>query len=296
MIPDKAIRDKASQARPATAAGPKTATRRAAAPLLELVDAGVQGTDGRWLVRHVSLRVHRGEIVTLIGPNGGGKTTTVRAALGIVPLAEGERRVRPGLRIAYVPQRFRPDPTLPLTVDRLLRLGTAAGATARRAALERTGVPHLRGRAVAALSGGELQRVLIARAILRRPDLLVLDEPAQGVDIAGEAALYELIRSLKEELDCGILMVSHDLHFVMAGTDHVVCINQHVCCQGTPQQVSAAPAFAEVFGPAALAHRAPYLHDHDHAHGADGHVCPLPGTAGVEAVRPADGSEKEADR
>ncbi len=243
--------------------------------LLTLVDAGVRGADGRWIVRHIDLAVHRGEIVTLIGPNGGGKTTTVRAALGILPLAEGRRVVCAGLRVAYVPQRFRPDSTLPLTVSRLLRLGTQAGATEIGKALQRTGVPHLAPRAVAALSGGELQRVLMARAILRRPDLLVLDEPAQGVDIAGEAALYELIRSLKEELGCGILMVSHDLHFVMAGTDHVVCINHHVCCQGTPQQVSAAPAFAEVFGPTALAHRAAYLHDHDHVHGADGHVCPL---------------------
>lgn len=244
--------------------------------LLALKDAGVKGADGRWLVRHVSLEVHRREIVTLIGPNGGGKTTTIRAALGIVPLDEGSRWHRPGLRIGYVPQKFRPDAALPLPVWRLLRLGTRATEREMTEALAATGVAHLLRRSVAALSGGELQRVLIARAILRRPDLLVLDEPVQGVDIAGEAALYELIGSLRDRLDCGILMVSHDLHFVMAGTDRVICINHHVCCQGTPREVSEAPAYAEVFGPAALAHRAAYAHDHDHAHDAEGHVCPLP--------------------
>ena len=307
MAEDSPARDKAAQAAygkaaddhvvPAaiadTAAEAESHTHKARGErLLALVDAGVKGADGRWIVRHIDLAVHRGEIVTLIGPNGGGKTTTVRAALGILPLAEGRRIVRAGLRIAYVPQRFRPDPTLPLTVERLLRLGTDAGPEDVRASLARTGVPHLLARPVAALSGGELQRVLIARAILRRPDLLVLDEPAQGVDIAGEAALYELIRTLKAELGCGILMVSHDLHFVMAGTDHVVCINHHVCCQGTPQQVSEAPAYAEVFGPAALAHRAAYAHDHDHTHDADGHVCPLPpGTQAEGAVKRKEGEE-----
>ncbi len=240
--------------------------------LVELDDVGVRA-DGRWIVRHVSFAVRRRRIVTLIGPNGGGKTTTIRAALGIMPVSEGEVRKAPRLRVGYVPQKLALDPSLPLTVARFMRLTAPATPAEVIAALEMTGVAHCMGRQVRQLSGGELQRVLIARAMLRRPDLMVLDEPVQGVDFAGEAALYEIIGRLRDELGCGVLLVSHDLHFVMAGTDHVVCINSHICCQGTPHAVAETEEYAELFGPAALARLAAYTHHHDHVHSPDGHVC-----------------------
>ncbi len=246
-------------------------------PLLELRDAGVRAPDGRWLIRHVSLSVRRGEIVTLIGPNGGGKTTTIRAALGILPLAEGSVRRDPDLRVGYVPQKLALDPALPMTVARFMRLTCSATKAQIVQALEETGVCARMNAQVARLSGGELQRVLIARAILRKPDLLVLDEPVQGVDFAGEAALYELISHIRETMGCGILLVSHDLHFVMAGTDRVVCINGHVCCSGHPHAVTKTPEYADLFGPAALERLAAYTHHHDHVHAPDGHVCDTEG-------------------
>ncbi len=255
-------------------------------PLLEMRNAGVRAPDGRWLIRHVSLSVHRGEIVTLIGPNGGGKTTTIRAALGILPLAEGEVRRAPGLRTGYVPQKLALDPALPMAVARFMRLTCPATDAEIARALGETGVSARMNAQVAALSGGELQRVLIARAILRKPDLLVLDEPVQGVDFTGEAALYELIGRIRERLGCGILLVSHDLHFVMAGTDRVICINGHVCCSGHPHAVTKTPEYAELFGPAALERLAAYTHHHDHVHAPDGHVC---------GMEDRDGRKKEGE-
>ncbi|HHN66618.1 MAG TPA: metal ABC transporter ATP-binding protein [Thermopetrobacter sp.] len=241
-------------------------------PLLELRDAGVRRGD-HWLIRHIDITVRSGEIVTLIGPNGGGKTTTLRAALGIIALNEGRVWRQPGLRVGYVPQRLAIDPALPMTVRRFLQLG-GAPAAAIGDELARAGVADCIDRPMRALSGGELQRVLIARALLNRPDLLVLDEPVQGVDFAGEADMYALIRAIREETGCGVLMASHDLHFVMQGTDEVVCVNGHVCCQGTPQAVRADPAYAALFGPAAVTAVAPYVHHHDHVHGVDGQIEP----------------------
>ena len=242
--------------------------------LLSLEGVGVRADSGRWILRDVSLRLHRGEIVTIIGPNGGGKTTLVRTALGIVAPTTGRVWRRPGLRVAYTPQKVAPDSILPITVERFLRLGLRPAPTRKElhAALTRTGAVALAEQQLAALSSGELQRVLMARAILRRPELLVLDEPVQGVDFAGEAALYDLIRALRDETGCGVLMVSHDLHFVMAGTDRVVCVNGHICCAGTPQAVSQSAAYAALFGQAAHAHHAAYAHLHDHEHG----LCELP--------------------
>ena len=237
------------------------------AVLLRLENAGVRAESGRWIVRDVNLEIRRGEIVTIIGPNGGGKTTLVRAALGIVPLTTGRVWRMPGLVIGYTPQKVMADSILPLAVERFLRLGVQAERAEVRQVLERTGAAHLAGQQLSCLSSGELQRVLIARAILRKPDLMVLDEPVQGVDFAGEAAIYDLIRHVRDELGCGVLMVSHDLHFVMAGTDKVVCINVHVCCAGTPKAVSESAEYAALFGMAGKAHRAAYAHMHDHEHG-----------------------------
>jgi zinc transport system ATP-binding protein len=221
----------------------------------------------------VSLTVRRGEIVTVIGPNGAGKSTLLRILLGLLPPSSGHVRLLPGLRIGYVPQRVAIDETLPLTVRRFLSLAAdrrAAAAPADPAAvLAEVGAAGLIDASVQGLSGGELQRVLVARALLRAPDLLVLDEPAQGVDIIGQAELFALIRRIRDRRHCGILLVSHDLHLVMAATDHVVCLNHHICCSGHPEAVTRDPAYRALFGTAADA-LAIYAHHHDHTHGAHG--------------------------
>jgi len=237
-------------------------------PLLSASRLGVRigGTD---ILSDVGLELRAGEIVTLIGPNGSGKTTLLKALLGLVR-ATGDIHRRAGLCIGYVPQSFARDQSLPLTVGRFLRLYTDEMAVT--AALARLGIAGLRTRQIAALSGGELARVLLARAIAGRPDLLILDEPLAGVDIAGEAALYHLIAEIRDEIGCGILLVSHDLHVVMAQADRVICLNGHVCCEGRAEQVVKDPAFVELFGPRVAGELALYVHRHDHAHQASDHV------------------------
>lgn len=249
----------------------------AAPPLLKLANVGVE-RGGRWLVRGVDLEVARGEIVTLIGPNGSGKSTTVRAAIGAIRNDEGTVTRAKGLRVGYVPQKLTIDWTLPLTVGRLMTLTRAYPATEIDTALAAVGIPHLAGAAVQSLSGGEFQRALLARAMLGRPDILVLDEPVQGVDFSGEAALYELIASVRDETGCGVLLVSHDLHLVMAATDTVICLNGHVCCRGTPQSVAASPEYRTLLGPRAAQALAVYRHHHDHTHLPDGRVLHEDGT------------------
>lgn len=239
--------------------------------LVSLTGVGIR-RDGRWLVHDVDLDVRRGEIVTLIGPNGSGKSTVAKTALGVYRPDAG-RVVRPAsLRIGYVPQRLTIEPTLPLTVERLVALTGPVASRERQAALALVGIPHLAQAEVHRLSGGEFQRALLARAIARRPDLLVLDEPVQGVDFTGEIALYELIVRIRAETGCGILLISHDLHVVMAQTDTVVCLNGHVCCRGTPQSVSRNPEYLALFGARAAQALAIYPHHHDHTHLADGQV------------------------
>lgn len=225
---------------------------------------------GRWLVRGVDVSVRRGEIVTLIGPNGSGKTTTVRVLSGALAADEGVVERRAGLRLGYVPQRLHFDSSLPLTVERMMRLTGPLDEKAMANALARTGVSRLRKAEVARLSGGELQRVLLARAIARSPDLLVLDEPVQGVDASGELMLYDLIAQLRRETGCGVLLVSHDLRVVMAEADMVICLNGHVCCQGSPESVAASDAYARLFDPRGTL--ALYRHRHDHDHLPDGRV------------------------
>ncbi|MDA8869916.1 ATP-binding cassette domain-containing protein [Rhizobiaceae bacterium] len=245
--------------------------------LLRLEGAGLH-RDGRWLVRNVDLSVAKGEIVTLVGPNGSGKTSTIRLALGIEAADEGAVKRDATLRVGYVPQRLSVDANLPLDVARFMRLTGPIDASIIDASLERTGVSHLRNAAARGLSGGELQRVLLARALARKPNLLVLDEPVQGIDFTGQIALYRLIADLRDELDAGILLVSHDLHIVMAATDRVVCLNGHVCCEGTPRAVADDPTYRAMFGPAASEALAVYRHDHDHTHLPDGSVLHADGT------------------
>ena len=234
--------------------------------LITVTDLSVRA-GGRTILDRVGLSIAAGEIVTLIGPNGSGKTSLLKAMLGLVP-ARGTIARKPGLRVGYVPQNFPRDRSLPITVDRFLRLHAADGAA--QAALARTGVAALAPRQLAALSGGELARVLLARAIAAGPELLVLDEPLAGVDIAGEAALYHLIAELRDETGCGVLLVSHDLHVVMAQADRVVCLNGHVCCEGKAEQVLKDPAFEELFGARTASELALYAHRHDHSHHAHG--------------------------
>jgi zinc transport system ATP-binding protein len=240
-------------------------------PLTRLEQAGVI-RGGRWLVRGVDMAVHPGEIVTLIGPNGSGKSTTAKIALGLLSPDEGKANRRDKLRVGYVPQALSIDWTLPLDVRRFMSLTSKISKPDADAALVATGVAHLDSAEVRSLSGGEFQRVLLARAIACKPDLLVLDEPVQGVDFAGESAIYELIAKVRNEMGCGILMISHDLHVVMAAADRVVCLNNHVCCSGTPRSVSENPAYLKLFGSRATQALAVYEHQHDHIHLPDGGI------------------------
>ncbi len=239
--------------------------------LVEVTGAGVR-RDGRWLVEGIGLTIRRGEIVTLIGPNGSGKSTTAKLVTGVLKPDVGTVTRAEGLRIGYVPQKLTIDWTLPLTVRRMMTLTGKFGRDEVEAALERVGVAHLRDAEVQKLSGGEFQRALMARAMVRKPDLLVLDEPVQGVDFSGEVALYDLIGQLRDDTGCGILMISHDLHVVMAATDTVICLNGHVCCTGTPESVTQSPEYLNLFGARAASALAVYQHHHDHMHLPDGRV------------------------
>ncbi|WFU03716.1 metal ABC transporter ATP-binding protein [Rhizobium sp. CB3171] len=240
-------------------------------PLVSLHDVGVR-RGGRWLVRGVDFSVSRGEIVTLIGPNGSGKSTSAKTAIGVLKPDEGSVDRIAGLKVGYVPQKLAIDWTLPLSVHRLMTLTGPLPEAELKAALEAVGIAHLAKAEVQHLSGGEFQRALLARAIARKPDLLVLDEPVQGVDFSGEIALYDLIKSIRNSEGCGILLISHDLHVVMAATDTVVCLNGHVCCRGTPQAVTQSPEYVRLFGTRAAQSLAIYSHHHDHTHLPDGRV------------------------
>ncbi len=257
-------------------------------PLITLNDVGVSRA-GRWLVRGVSMTIDAGEIVTLIGPNGSGKTTTAKLALGIMKPSEGSVSRNPALRIAYVPQKLSIDWTLPLSVRRFLSLTRPVSDSEAVDAMTRTGTLHLAGSEVRTLSGGEFQRVLLARAIALKPDVLVLDEPVQGVDFTGEIELYDLIRSIRDRLRCGILLISHDLHVVMAATDRVICLNGHVCCSGAPTTVAESPEYKALFGPRAASALAVYEHNHDHTHLPDGRVRHADGTI-TDHCHPGDGA------
>lgn len=261
-------------------------------PLVSLAGAGVY-RNGRWLVRGVDFTVRPGEIVTLIGPNGSGKSTSAKLATGILRADEGRVDRRAGLRTGYVPQRLAIDWTMPLTVRRLMTLTAPLSADDIDHALDAVGIRHLAGAEVQHLSGGEFQRALLARAMARKPDILVLDEPVQGVDFSGEIALYDLITSIRNATGCGILLISHDLHIVMAETDTVICLNGHVCCRGTPAAVSSSPEYMRLFGDKASRTLAVYSHDHDHTHLPDGRVLHGDGSI-TDHCHPEDGHHHTA--
>jgi len=226
----------------------------------------------RKVLDSVDITVERGEIVNLIGPNGSGKTTLLRAVLGLQRASAGVARIAPGVRVGYMPQRLAVDPVLPLTVRRFLVLAQPAPAERLTETLAWVGAERVIDNPVQELSGGEMQRVMLARALLREPDLLVLDEPAQGVDVSGQIELYRLIDRLRRRCGCGVLMVTHSLHLVMAGTDRVVCLNRHVCCAGHPETIGQHPEYLALFGREAADAIAVYTHHHNHRHDAAGRV------------------------
>ena len=238
--------------------------------LVKLNNAGFK-QNNKWLVEGVSLTVERGKIVTLIGPNGSGKSTTAKIALGIYKNIEGSVEKYTN-KVGYVPQKISIDWTLPLRVYDFMLLTEDIKDEAIDEALTLTGVMHLKNKNLGNLSGGEFQRVLIARAISKKPELLVLDEPVQGVDYTGEIALYELIKKISDTLNCGILLISHDLHTVMTATDHVVCLNGHVCCSGTPMDVARNNEYKTLFGEQASQILTVYEHKHDHVHSDEGQI------------------------
>ena len=226
----------------------------------------------RRVLSDISLGLKPGRILTLLGPNGAGKSTLVRVVLGLVAPDQGIIKRDRNLRIGYVPQKLHLDATLPLTVSRFMRLRPGARKEDILPALKRVQAGHLIDAPMQKLSGGENQRVLLARALLNQPQLLVLDEPTQGVDVNGQVALYDLIDKLRCELDCAVLMVSHDLHLVMAKTDDVLCLNHHICCSGTPEVVSTHPEFISMFGPRGAEQLGIYRHNHNHRHDLQGRI------------------------
>lgn len=226
---------------------------------------------GRQILQNIDLELGRGEILTLIGPNGSGKTSLVRLLLGLHQADQGLIQRQPKLRIGYMPQKLIVDNALPLTVEGFLKLVPQVKSQDFKKVLQQVEIESLMQSPVQNISGGEFQRVLLARALLHKPDLLVLDEPAQGVDINGQQKLYQLIANIRDEYGCGVIMVSHDLNLVMASTDRVLCLNTHICCTGHPEAVTQHPEYLKLFG-SSMDGFAVYTHSHDHSHDLHGDV------------------------
>ena len=222
--------------------------------------------NGHSVLRDINLKISSGEIVTIVGPNGAGKSTLVRCIIGAVRPSGGILQVRPSLRIGYAPQRLQIDPTLPLTVRGFLNLPLKVLPHVSQQALDNAGAGNLSNQQMASLSGGQLQRVLLARALLNRPELLLLDETSQGLDHLGSVLFYRLIEELRTSFGCAVLMISHELHVVMAASDRVICLNGHVCCQGAPEHVLSAPEYRTLFGHGTQGALALYRHKHNHQH------------------------------
>ena len=240
------------------------------APLIAARDLSIR-LGGRVILDDVNVEIRAGEIVTIVGPNGSGKSTFLRALIGAIAPSSGRIERAPGLRIGYVPQKLAIDRSMPMTVRRFLGLPRRIGRAEADRVLEHAGAAGLGGRQMTDLSGGQFQRVLLARALLEQPQVLLLDEATQGLDQPGAAAFYRRIEEVRQEMGCAVVMVSHDLHVVMAASDRVICLNGHICCQGTPEIVADAPEYRALFGTGtkgALAlYRHEHTHDHDHEHG-----------------------------
>lgn len=217
----------------------------------------------------VNMRVAEGEIVTIVGPNGSGKTTLLKALIGALSPSHGSVSRHASLRIGYMPQKLMIDPTLPITVNRFLSLDGPRSRIGIAAALYQAGATGLEARQMANLSGGQMQRVLLAQALRKDPNLLILDEPTAGLDQPGAAQLYRHIEALRKDRGCAVLMVSHELHVVMSASDRVICLNGHICCHGAPGVVASAPEYQKLFGSGTGGALALYRHEHDHHHHHD---------------------------
>lgn len=240
-----------------------------------VVAEGVEiSIDGQAILHDVDLRVASGQIITIIGPNGAGKSTLVKAILGLTPPNRGTIRRRPKIQVGYVPQHLHIDGTFPLTARRFLQLSRKARDADVRSAADEVGAPDVLDRPFQELSGGETKRIMLARALLNDPDLLVLDEPTANIDVAGQAEFYDLVRAIRDRRQCGVLLVSHDLHLVMAATDYVLCLNGHVCCRGAPESVSMHPEYLSLFGDSVARSLGVYTHAHDHHHDLHGEAVP----------------------
>jgi zinc transport system ATP-binding protein len=237
--------------------------------LLRTSEVGLR-LDGREVLQNINFTISEGEIVTIVGPNGSGKSSFLKILIGAVRPSSGRVDRRAGLRIGYVPQKLQLDHIFPMTVRRFLKLAAAKRSDVREA-VERFGLGAIAGQQLSDLSGGQLQRVLLANAMTGAPDLLVLDEAAQGLDQPAVAGFYRLIERMRQEFGCAVLMVSHDLHVVMSASDRVICLNRHVCCEGSPTLVSEAPEYRELFGYGTEGALALYRHEHDHSHDHEGH-------------------------
>lgn len=239
-------------------------------PLVEADDVSLH-LQARPILHNISLQITAGKIISLIGPNGAGKTSLVKVLLGLLSPSSGQINRKPDLQVAYLPQRFHLEPSMPISVERFLALSAEHRDKPVVSALEEAGVAFLAKSPMCSISGGELQRVMLSRCLLRNPELLVLDEPDQGMDTAGQQSLYALIGDIRDRYHCGVLMVSHDLHLVMAATDQVVCLNRHICCSGHPESISKHPEFLRLFGRPQPG-LALYTHRHDHRHDLHGDV------------------------
>ena len=240
--------------------------------LLEGHNLTVKHND-RYVLDDVSLKAQAGMLITIIGPNGSGKSTLIKALLNLISLTSGRVTKAQGLRIGYMPQKLHLDSMLPLTVQNFLELSYAQickpDSTLITQTLHHVSMTAHRHTFMSHLSGGEFQRALLARALLQQPNLLILDEPVQGVDVMGQADIYRLIQSLREDRGCGIILVSHDLHFVHAASDHVICLNNHICCEGQPDDIRFHPNYLTLFQHHITSPLALYPHIHDHRHGPD---------------------------
>ena len=243
--------------------------------LLVATEGVSKSISSKTVLKDINLKIYEGQILTLIGPNGAGKTTLIRIILGILKSDKGSVYLRPNLRIGYMPQTLVIDSILPINVAGFLKLAQPTRNEDILALQDRLEISHLSGEQIGSLSGGEMQRVLLARALLRNPHLLILDEPAQGVDISGQSKLYDLINEIRVDRCCSILMISHDLHLVMSSTNEVICLNRHICCHGKPEHVSSDPAFLELFGAAGGSNNlAIYAHRHNHGYEITGNIKP----------------------